>query len=207
MTKSKHPLYSTHRHIIDRCRNPNSDVYKYYGGRGIKVCDEWADDFWTFVKDVGEKPTPLHTIDRIDNDGDYAPRNVRWATRKEQAHNTRLFVSEFCTLDGCSKKHKSRGMCDYHHTKWYREQNPEWNLRVQRAYREKNKEKNAQIAKDRYHKDPERVLGMAREARERNSEQYKKTRKAYYQKNIIKLREKSRERMRLKYAKQRKANS
>lgn len=71
-----------------RCSNPKNIRYKNYGGRGIKVCDEWLNDFVQYYKDMGPKPSPKHSIDRINNDGDYEPRNCRWATRNEQQRNT-----------------------------------------------------------------------------------------------------------------------
>jgi hypothetical protein len=70
-----------------RCTNPNHKGYKNYGGRGITVCERW-DSFKNFYADMGEAPEG-RSLDRINNDGNYEPSNCRWATRKEQAQNSR----------------------------------------------------------------------------------------------------------------------
>lgn len=83
------PEYDIWCGIKKRCYNPNYKQYGDYGGRGIKVDERWLRDFQAFLDDVGHRPTPRHTLDRFpNNDGDYAPGNVRWATRSEQARNT-----------------------------------------------------------------------------------------------------------------------
>ena len=75
--------------IKRRCNNPSDTGYKYYGGRGIKVCDRWLNSFEDFVSDMGMYPTEAHEIDRINNDGNYEPGNCRWVTHQENAKNTR----------------------------------------------------------------------------------------------------------------------
>lgn len=77
--------------IIQRCLNPKYKNYRLYGARGIKVCDQWIgpNGFAQFLKDVGPSPSPKHSLDRVDNDGNYESGNVRWATNLEQCRNKR----------------------------------------------------------------------------------------------------------------------
>lgn len=86
---SRSPEYTCWRGIRHRCLNPRARVFKHYGGRGITVCERWL-TFENFYADVGPRPSPAHSIDRYpDNDGNYEPGNVRWATITEQNLNTR----------------------------------------------------------------------------------------------------------------------
>lgn len=82
--------YSAWLSMKARCYNDKHPNHKYHGGRGISVCERWRYSFVAFLADVGRKPTPAHTLDRWpDNDGNYEPGNVRWATRHEQMQNLR----------------------------------------------------------------------------------------------------------------------
>lgn len=92
IANSKHGASSTREYAVwqgmkQRCYYPRHKDYSRYGGRGIRVCDAWLNSFEQFRNDMGSKPTPSHSLDRINNDGDYEPGNVRWATAKTQAKN------------------------------------------------------------------------------------------------------------------------
>lgn len=92
--------------MIRRCRYPSMDDYERYGGRGITVCQRWQDSFESFLEDVGPAPSEQHSIDRVDNDGNYESDNVRWATKSEQIKNSRK--ARLITWQG-----RTMNLCDW----------------------------------------------------------------------------------------------
>lgn len=94
-----HPLYKTWAEMRYRCENKKKHNYKYYGGRGIKVCPQWV-SFAQFVDDMGERPEGT-TLDRIDLNGDYSPKNCRWATKQTQMNN--MTTNRLLVVDGEAK--------------------------------------------------------------------------------------------------------
>lgn len=110
---SKTLIYGVWNTMKQRCSNPNVASYKDYGGRGIKVCKRWADSFEAFFDDMGDRPSPQHSIERRNNEGDYTPRNCFWATRRAQVTNKRnnrmltangetLHMAEWARRLGCN---------------------------------------------------------------------------------------------------------
>lgn len=85
---ARYPEYSTWLNMKARCA-PNHPNHEHYYDRGINVCDEWLSNFPAFYKHIGPKPTPKHSLDRINNDKGYEIGNIRWATQYQQVHNRR----------------------------------------------------------------------------------------------------------------------
>ena len=106
---SKHPLYRIFRKMVERCENQNCKSYKDYGGRGIKICDEWRTDFFSFYAWANANGYEAGlSIERINNDGNYEPSNCRWATKIEQNTNRRTsrfieYGGMICTLSEWSR--------------------------------------------------------------------------------------------------------
>jgi hypothetical protein len=92
------PEYVTWKRIKNRCYNANTPDFKYYGARGIVMDEDFKNDFTAFLEHVGKKPSPEHTIERIDNDKGYVRGNLKWATRAEQSNNNRR--CRFITYNG-----------------------------------------------------------------------------------------------------------
>lgn len=87
--------------MLDRCYNEKCTGYANYGGRGVSVCDEWRSSYEAFLAYLGRRPSPTHSIDRINVNGNYEPGNVRWATKTEQSRNRR--GRTLVTIEGKTK--------------------------------------------------------------------------------------------------------
>lgn len=105
--KCKTPEYRTWNSMRDRCYNPRNRAWPQYGGFGITICDRWG-DFATFYADMGKKPSPSHSLDRIDGRKGYSPSNCRWATKTEQVRNRWLTIK--CVHLG--RKNTLAGWCE-----------------------------------------------------------------------------------------------
>lgn len=95
--RSRSPEYRVWHMMLQRCENPNSPNYAYYGGRGIKVCRAWH-DFAIFFRDMGPRPSAAHQLDRKRNSRGYSKANCRWATRQTNQNNTRR--NRYVRLEG-----------------------------------------------------------------------------------------------------------
>lgn len=95
------PEYRVWSSMMTRCYNRQSKSFHNYGGRGIGVCDRWRADFMAFFLSMGQRPSPDHSLDRVDVDRDYGPDNCRWATQTEQQRNRRDAIK--LTIDGVTK--------------------------------------------------------------------------------------------------------
>lgn len=111
---SKSPEHGIWRGIKKRCYAPKTKHFDRYGGRGIEMCERWRNSFSAFYNDMGPRPTPEHSIERVNNNGDYEPENCKWATGVEQGSNKRnnrllthsgqtLTISEWCRVLGFSE--------------------------------------------------------------------------------------------------------
>lgn len=92
--------YETWCSMIGRCETETDTNFHNYGARGIKVCERWRHSFEIFLEDMGKRPSPKHSIDRIDVNGNYEPSNCQWATREEQIHNRRLLKTNKTGVNG-----------------------------------------------------------------------------------------------------------
>ena len=96
--KSQTLEYNSWGSMKQRCLNPSNPKYPNYGGRGIRICNQWVNSFENFLSDMGKKPSRFYTLHRINNDGNYEPSNCEWATSKVQGRNTTR--SRFVEIDG-----------------------------------------------------------------------------------------------------------
>jgi hypothetical protein len=103
------PEYRSWAMMMNRCRNPNADDWSYYGGRGITVCQAWL-EYVNFLRDMGRRPTPKHTLERRNNNGNYNKRNCYWATRQQQARNRPAYLKLSLLIARKIRKEYARGV-------------------------------------------------------------------------------------------------
>lgn len=124
VNRNKSTEYSAWSDMKQRCNNPNNDNYNHYGGRGIKVCKRWNDSFSNFLEDMGERPEGM-TLERKNNDGNYEPSNVKWATWHQQNSNRRTnsnhtgisYNKQRCRWSAYLMVNGKRVLQSYHSTK------------------------------------------------------------------------------------------
>lgn len=90
----KRPEYNVWLAMRSRCGNPKNKDFPDYGGRGVSVCKQWQESYASFIQDMGVRPSPKHTLERDDVNGNYTPDNCRWATWAEQRRNTRAYIAK-----------------------------------------------------------------------------------------------------------------
>jgi hypothetical protein len=117
---SKTPEYRAWADMKTRCLNPTSKSYGHYGGRGITICESWVNSFSAFFRVLGKRPSENHSIDRIDNDGNYEPGNCRWTTQYVQCSNTRTVLElgdGKVSQEEMARRLKSSSGCIFHRRK------------------------------------------------------------------------------------------
>lgn len=164
--KSRTTEYKSWQRLKDRCLNKNNPFYYLYGGRGIKFCKRW-NNFELFLKDMGPKPSPMHSLDRYPNkNGDYKPSNCRWATPQQQSCNLRsnilltidsktLTIPEWAEVSGNNTeriRHRVwRGWSPYDAVfgdKWSRPKNEQNHKLALQEYKEGLEKLNSQYVKN-----------------------------------------------------------
>lgn len=105
--KTKSVEYCAWLDMRSRCTDQNQKRYHDYGGRGITICREWLDSFEAFYRDMGDRPAYCHSLDRMDNEGNYNKENCQWATRTTQQRNSRIFVTNTSGVKGIHLDKKS----------------------------------------------------------------------------------------------------
>lgn len=107
---SKMPEYNSWSNMCYRCSNPKNPRYRHYGGRGIKVCERWRtkNGFLNFLEDMGQKPSPEHSINRINNDMGYSPENCEWSNARAQAVNKQIPKNKYLGVNWIPANNKYR---------------------------------------------------------------------------------------------------
>lgn len=105
---SKTPEYTAWAEIKRRCYNPKSSDYKYWGGKGITMCNEWQKDFLSFYNHIGPRPADNYSVDRIDSNRNYEPGNVKWSTKEEQSNNRVMLKNNTSGYTGVSYNSRAK---------------------------------------------------------------------------------------------------